>query len=374
MPNRFEPADAADPLLGRTLGEFLIRQRLRGGSSAVVYRAEQLDLGREAVVKVLTGGDCDEDDARRFIRAARLAARLNHPYAAHVYAFGQSPDGLLWMAMELVDGQPLDELLRTQGPFSLERFVPLFDQICEVVQSAHDLGIVHRDLKPANVMIRSQAGHLFPKLLDFGLAKWFGVSGRREPEPEPDRPGLTPSQKIPVLVQGPDGYVTPVRAVPPAGLSKLPAAPPPPQATAAAPEADAEEERDTTDADGGELRFTRLESMRISEVTRDGVLLGSPVYMAPEQWADSSTVDFRADLYALAVLAFEAITGHVPFSGGSLAELAGRHGIEPVPVLGPSFPPALDEVMTRALAKLPWERHSSASELAAAFKAAALTR
>src|SRR5262249_38612481 len=90
---------------------------------------------------------------------------------AHVYAFGAEPDGLLWIAMELVRGTPLDELLKTQGPLSLARSVPLLDKICEVVHTAHEQGIIHRDLKPANVMVIARAGRLLPKLLDFGIAK-----------------------------------------------------------------------------------------------------------------------------------------------------------------------------------------------------------
>src|SRR6185436_14056628 len=77
----------------------------------------------------------------------------------------------MWIAMELVKGTPLDELLRRSGPLPLERFVPLFERLCEVIQSAHDQGIVHRDIKPSNVMVITRAGRLMPKLLDFGIAR-----------------------------------------------------------------------------------------------------------------------------------------------------------------------------------------------------------
>ena len=80
--------------------------------------------------------------------------------------------------MELVRGTPLDHILKSQGPLSLERFVPLLDRICEVVHTAHEQGIVHRDLKPANVMVLSRAGRLLPKLLDLGIAK--GLAGAAE--------------------------------------------------------------------------------------------------------------------------------------------------------------------------------------------------
>src|SRR5262249_41478727 len=98
-------------------------------------------------------------------------SRLDHPYAAHVYAYGAEPDGVLWIAMEHVRGTPLDRLLAAQGRIALEAFIPLLDRICEVVHSAHEAGITHRDLKPANVMALERAGRLLPRLLDFGIAK-----------------------------------------------------------------------------------------------------------------------------------------------------------------------------------------------------------
>src|SRR4029453_3208252 len=77
----------------------------------------------------------------------------------------------LWIAMEHVRGTPLSDVIAAGGPLPVERFVPLFEQICEVVQAAHDQGIGPRALKPANVMVVARAGRQHPKLLDFGLAK-----------------------------------------------------------------------------------------------------------------------------------------------------------------------------------------------------------
>ncbi|MEW6733195.1 MAG: protein kinase [Acidobacteriota bacterium] len=163
-------------LTGRTLGDFLIHEQIGIGGFGVVYRAEQLSLAREAVVKVLhQKHHYNKEVIERFMREARLAAHLEHPYTAHIYAFGAETDGTLWMAMEMIHGTPLDRLLQTQGPIPLNRFIPLLIKICEVVQTAHDYGIVHRDLKPANVMVISRAGCLLPKLLDFGIAKWLDL-------------------------------------------------------------------------------------------------------------------------------------------------------------------------------------------------------
>ena len=161
-----------DPLIGRELGEYVVGESLGEGGFGKVYRAQQAALSREAVIKVLhVGRRVDEGMLRRFTAEAQIASRLDHPYAAHVYGFGAEEDGLLWIAMELVRGAPLDVELTLHGPIKLERFVPFFERVCEVVHTAHEQNIVHRDLKPANIMVLARAGRLLPKLLDFGIAK-----------------------------------------------------------------------------------------------------------------------------------------------------------------------------------------------------------
>jgi len=161
-----------DRLEGRTLGDFVLREKVGEGQFGSVHRAEQPLLEREAVVKILRENHrANQQTIARFMREARLAARLDHPYAAHIYAFGAEPDGVLWIAMELVRGTPLEQLLSLQGALPLQRFVPFVEKLCEVIATAHEQGIVHRDLKPANVMVVSRGGRLWPKLLDFGVAK-----------------------------------------------------------------------------------------------------------------------------------------------------------------------------------------------------------
>jgi serine/threonine-protein kinase len=175
LPPPPKPADAAadgGALIGRTLGKLTIVEPLGRGGSGEVYRAEQVQLGRSAVIKVLRR-DVARSPLRidRFLREAQLASRLDHPYAAHIYGFGAEPDGLLWIAMEHVRGATLDDLVVRRGAMPPAIFGPLFGRLCEVVHTAHELGIVHRDLKGANVMVIERAGQLLPKLLDFGIAK-----------------------------------------------------------------------------------------------------------------------------------------------------------------------------------------------------------
>src|SRR5580704_341597 len=297
--------DMSDPLIGRRLGEFTLIEAIGSGASGIVYRAEQQLLQREAAVKVLIA---PEDEAiAAFLKEARLASGLDHAYAAHVYGFGAEPDHVLWFAMELVRGTTLDRWVADRGPMAAERFLSLLERICEVVQTAHDKGIVHRDLKPANVMVLSRAGRLLPKLLDFGIAR----AALAEAMPRASAEATEAIESNPVLA-----------AVP--------------------------------------------ETLR-ADVTHRGIV-GSPAFMAPEQWLDPSKADARTDQYALGVTCFAVLTGELPFRGGALMEIARLHARAPIPSLGEHAPKALDAVLARAMAKRRDERYDSLLDFAAAFR------
>jgi WD40 repeat protein len=254
--------DPQQPLRGRTLGDFVLREQIGEGSFGQVFRAEQPILEREAVVKVAIAGARDEAAVKRFLAEARLASRLDHPFAAHVYAFGAEPDGLLWIAMELVRGTSLAALVDL-GPVPPERAVPFVRRLCEVVHTAHELGIVHRDLKPGNVMIIRRAGSMFPKLLDLGIARDLRRDGARS----------------------------------------------------------------------------------------SGAASGTPLYMAPEQWVAPDTAGPAADVYALAALTFELLTGQPPYVGRSILEIATKHARSAPPPLPDTFPPGLSAAIQKGLAK-----------------------
>src|SRR5262245_28706166 len=111
---------ATEALVGRRLGEFVLREVIGEGGFGTVYRADQPVLQREVVVKILRLASDDQAAAiERFLGEARLASRIDHPFAAHVYAFGAEPDGVLWIAMEFVRGTPLDQVLESSGPVPL---------------------------------------------------------------------------------------------------------------------------------------------------------------------------------------------------------------------------------------------------------------
>lgn len=175
------PADGAtlvsvghDPLLGRVLaGRFRLDARLGRGGMGTVYRATQLTVGRDVAVKLVDARlAADRDGARRFLREARLASRVRHPGSVGILDFGQEPDGALWLAMELVAGESLAELIAAAAPLAPRRALGLARQLAAVLAEAHALGVVHRDLKPANVMVRQDAtGADHVTLLDFGIAR-----------------------------------------------------------------------------------------------------------------------------------------------------------------------------------------------------------
>jgi len=305
-------------MLGRTLGDFVIRERIGAGGVGEVFRAEQTTLGREAVIKVLTRNrELSSQAADRFLREARLASRLDHPFAAHIYAFGAETDGMLWIAMELVRGIPLDRLISTQGPVPLSRFVPFFERLAEVLYAAHEQGIVHRDVKPANVMVLSRTGRLMPKLLDLGIARTETVKVAIEP-----------------IVFDLDS------------LSDAPLA---------------EDEAHTS----SELLISKS-----TDITQAGMVIGTPHFMAPEQWSDASKADVRSDVYSLAILAYQAITGRLPFKGHSIRSMARAHAQQVLPPLGETLPEALYPVLARATAKRPSDRYANALEFSAAFRGA----
>src|ERR1044071_4739289 len=185
-------------LAGRKLGDFVLREQIGEGGCAVVSRCEQPQRRRSAVVKVLhERGQRSDAALDRFRREAQLASQLDHPYAAHVYAFGDEDDGLFWIAMELVQGTALDDWLVAHGPMPLAQFVPFFENVADVVHAAHERGIIHPDLKPSNVMVISWR--------DRPTRVWDTVQGRQLAE----LPSASPiegsfASAVPVVSDGGD--------------------------------------------------------------------------------------------------------------------------------------------------------------------------
>ncbi|HTJ84480.1 MAG TPA: protein kinase, partial [Polyangiaceae bacterium] len=239
---------------------------------------------RKVAVKVLLSEYSGRDqDMQRFERECATVVELEHPNTIKFHDYGETPEGDMYIAMELLVGPSLSQVLR-DGPLSPERVDLIMGQICGSLQEAHDRGIVHRDVKPDNVIITSPGGAPdFVKVLDFGIAKRVG---------------------------GRDPKLTPL-----------------------------------------------------------GVVLGSPPYMSPEQFT-LQDIDARSDIYSLGVVAYQMLTGRLPFEAKDPMEWAALHmGAEPAPIDTPGFyiPDSMRQAIARALSKYPADRPQSMRELYSSF-------
>ena len=178
----------ADPLIGRTLnGRFSILDPLGIGGMGKVYRALQAPLERVVALKVLNPNFQSSKDPgfqKRFLREASLTSKLRHPNTVTVIDYGQTDDGIYYIAMEYLEGRTLAQVLGQVGPLSWQRSVSVAQQICRSLREAHSLGIVHRDLKPANIMLLNESDQDLVKVLDFGLVKSVAAPQEGQLSPE----------------------------------------------------------------------------------------------------------------------------------------------------------------------------------------------
>ncbi len=251
----------------------------------VVYEAVQLSLGRRVALKVIAPGAVADENARaRFAREARAAIELEHPNLVPVHAAGEA-DGVLFIAMRLIDGADLGRIIVREGPLEPVRVAGLLEQVAAGLDAAHGRGLVHRDVKPGNVMVEAlPVGGEHCYLVDFGVA--FPRDG--------------------------------------------------------------------------------------TALTQTGKWVGTPAYVAPEQLL-GEPVDARTDVYALAGIGFHALSGQPPYLREHEAGVLFAHLNSPPPRVSEyrdGIPPAVDAVISRALAKSPAARFASAGEFARALMAA----
>jgi Tol biopolymer transport system component len=268
---------------GTRIAHFEVLAPLGAGGMGEVYRAVDLDLGRDVAIKVLPD-DVAHDPARlaRFEREARAAAALNHPNIIVVHEV-RAADPVPFLATELLDGHTL--AVAMERPLGVTRTLAYAAQVAKGLAAAHDKGIVHRDIKPANLFV-TRGGVV--KILDFGIAK-------------------------------------------------------------------------ATSAAEGAATMTAPQSV-----------IGTSGYMAPEQ-VRGGAIDGRADLFALGVVCYEALTGRRPFAGDSAADRLAAVLHEDPPDLRsqvPDLPPAVARIVHRCLEKDPADRFQSAHDLAFALEGA----
>src|SRR5215203_708929 len=283
--------DGGTDLIGSIIADrYLVLEKLGEGGMGRVYLAEHVKMGRKSAVKVMNPGAVTDADAiSRFNREAANASRISHQHVAQVYDFGETADGLIYLAMEYVEGEPLTDILKRDGALPPERAGEIARQTAEGLAVAHDMGIVHRDLKPDNIMLaRFRDGSDCVKIVDFGIAKAANIEAQK--------------------------------------------------------------------------------------VTRTGLVIGTPEYMSPEQIA-GDPLDGRSDIYSLGLVAFNMLTGRLPFPSKTAQESVIMRLTEPPMRLGQMRPqiawtPKVQEVMDKALQRDAALRYASANEFGRALSAA----
>jgi serine/threonine-protein kinase len=168
MPAYSPPSLSAGAMLGR----YRIERRLGAGGMGEVYEALHSDLNRRVAIKTLLPSAVSHPDAvARFLREGQATARLRHPHAVDIFDVGVDR-GVVFLVMELLDGETLAALIAREAPLAPERVVAIMLPVLAAVQAAHEEGVIHRDLKPANLFLhRGRTGGLVPKVLDFGISK-----------------------------------------------------------------------------------------------------------------------------------------------------------------------------------------------------------
>jgi serine/threonine-protein kinase len=272
-----------DTLIGRVLaGRYRVLSQIGQGGMGTVYRAQHQMLGRVDAVKVIRPEVSQNPQTmQRFLREAKLASSINHPNAVVIHDFGEAENGIIYLAMEFIEGRSLDDLIRQESPVPVERAVRIAKQIAQALDAAHGLSIVHRDLKPENILVLPND---FVKVVDFGIAKSIGANETGK------------------------------------------------------------------------------------SVTQAGFVIGTPKYMSPEQVL-GEPVDARSDIYSLALVVYELLTGMSPFAGTTpQAQMVYRVSEAPVSMNrirpGFSLPVEIDQVVMRGLERYPSSRQQSAGVFA----------
>jgi serine/threonine protein kinase len=425
----------SDHYLGQVLDEKYRLERLLGrGGMGAVYLATHLGTERYVALKLITPQFMrNEEFVARFKREARAAGRLRHPNVVDVTDFGFAHAGgeaVAYLVMEYLDGCTLGDILSEEKQLPLEWVVDILEQVCSAVHEAHQQGIVHRDLKPENIWLEpNRLGGYRVKVLDFGIAKLAEIDGASTDVADAtidghDRPGESsefttgtqqpieadletetlvyatepaeePSIKHDVIATA-DARST-IAFIPnnetqlsagdeetqmfvgPAQDEEEPFIATPSNPTqAASPDSDNDGDNtlmfDQPARNTAAARQTTFRGnlTRGTELTRVGAIMGTPLYMSPEQCA-AKKLDARSDIYSLGVIAYQMLAGDPPFAGKTGNVM--REHIDAAP---PSLhertkkvPKRAARVVMSALAKDPDDRPQTAFAFASALRAQA---
>jgi serine/threonine protein kinase/class 3 adenylate cyclase len=300
-----ETAVSADDIVERgKLGRYQIRRKLGQGGMGAVYEALDPVDHRQVAIKVLRQDWAQRASAlKRFRKEARLLAELNNPYIANLLEVNED-DGIHFLALELIRGQTLDRHLQKRGRLDEAHGLRILADVARALVDAHERGIVHRDVKPDNIMLVDCE----PESSAEGADQTLHQSTTKPPSPN-----LQPRVKL---------------------------------------------------MDFGLARHV-VESESLN-VTQAGAILGTPLYMAPEQCVSAGKIDARTDVYALGATLFHLLAGRPPFMGDTPIAVISAHLNEAPPAiksLAPNVSEALGQVIEKCLAKNPDERYPSAAPL-----------
>ena len=310
-------------MIGRLLdGKYRLEELCGRGGMGSVYRALHVGTGRRVAVKVIAPELAgNREFIERFRREARTIGRLRHPNIVNVTDFGitgKNEQTLAYLVMEHLEGVTLAVKLKDKRPLPLADALDILSQTCAAIDEAHRLGILHRDLKPENIWLEPVGvGGCNVKVLDFGIAQLHDLLAIEEPEP------------LPVISE-------------------------------------------TSRTEAPQLQrfsITEDETLRLNltlqQLTRTGTVMGSPKYMSPEQ-CRGEKLDKASDIYSLGVIAYQMLSGDVPFNG-TVAELLQQHSEaapSPLSKKRGDIPATIDAVVRQALAKEPSARPATAGAFA----------
>jgi serine/threonine protein kinase len=392
-------------LIGQVLDDkYRIDKQLGKGGMGAVFLATHVGTERPVALKVIAPQFMRNDEfVERFRREAKAAGRLRHPNVVDVTDFGFSRVGqerIAYLVMEYLDGCTLAEVLAEESRLPLGWVADILEQVCSAVDEAHNQGIIHRDLKPDNIWLEpNRRGGYTVKVLDFGLAKLAdptlpAIAAQSDALPAGSiSPGAAPSSLT--RSAGPAGSDT-VKHMWQSTIAEN-------EETRLMDQPAAEQSRDTrpieraTVSDDPELyeAATRLQPVAVAEeeqtrllddktkgdsretpastsegLTRVGSILGTPIYMSPEQ-CRGEALDARSDIYSLGVIAYKMLAGEPPFSG-EMSTVIRLHLEEPPPPIrdkNPRVPKRVADLVMRALSKDPSERPQTAAGFASALRA-----
>lgn len=395
-------------LIGQVIdGKYQMTRELGRGGMGTVYLATHLGTERPVAVKVIAPQFMERQEfVERFRREARAAGRLRHPNVVDVtdFGFAQTKSGqVAYLVMEYLDGCTLGEILDEEGKLPVAWSLDILEQVCSAVHEAHLQGIIHRDLKPDNIWLEpNQRGGYTVKVLDFGIAKLEESTGTANGDGGSNFGGLPTlaGPRLTTLGGDVDGtqaggssgthvgsaaasrgtFVAEAATI---ALEPLSASTPKSESQTAILE-DGDISGDFQDTIGTKVLGGDMEngsaSMSVSasrslydakssgELTRVGAVLGTPLYMSPEQ-CRGEHLDPRSDIYSLGVIAYQMLSGEPPFKGDFKAVMESHKNHRPRPLKATGVRRKMRRVIDASLHKDPQQRPQTAEALASEMRA-----